>query len=113
MKLHPLILAFACAFSAAASAAPVLLLCVTENPVTVRGRTYQIVFDESAHIVTRDDRKPVKARITDTLVSWTEATDYGGTVKWTIDRLSGAWRTEIQMGTGVNGKCTAPPPRQF
>jgi hypothetical protein len=113
MKLHALMLAFACAFSAAASAAPVLLLCVTENPATVRGRTFQIVFDESSHTVTRDDRKPVKARITDTLVSWTEAIDFGGTEKWTIDRLSGAWRTEIQMGTGVNGKCTAPPPRQF
>jgi hypothetical protein len=113
MKVPLLMLAFACALGATASAAPVLLLCVTENPVTVRGVTYQIIFDQAAQTVTRDAKKPVKARITDTLISWTEAIDYGATEKWTIDRLSGAWRTEIQMGTGVNGKCTAPPPRKF
>jgi hypothetical protein len=113
MNTRALILALACVVGATASAAPVSLLCVTENPVTVRGRTYQIIFDESAHAVTRDDRKPVRARITDTLITWTEAMDYGGTRTWTIDRLSGAWRTDIENGTGVNGKCTAPPPRQF
>ena len=111
MKLRALMLIGAGVSTAYAS--PVLLECVTEIPSTVRGRTYQIVFDESAHTVARDDRKPTKARITDTLITWTEAMEYGGTRTWTIDRLSGAWRTDIENGTGVSGKCTAPPPRQF
>jgi hypothetical protein len=95
-----------------AFSSPVLLECVTENPVAVRGVTYQIVFDESTQTVTRDDRKPVKARITGTLITWAEAIQYG-TEMWTVDRLNGAWRTTIVNGTGVNGKCTAPPSRQF
>jgi hypothetical protein len=97
---------------APALATPVLLECVTDNPATVRGKTYQIVFDDSTRTVTRDDRKPVKARISETLITWSETEQYG-TKTWTIDRLSGASRIDVVNGTGVNGKCTAPPPRKF
>ncbi len=91
---------------------PVLLECVTDYPTTVRGRTYQIVFDEAIRTVTRDDRKPVKARISETLITWSETQQYE-TETWTIDRLNGAWRIDMLGATGVGGKCTAPPPRQF
>jgi hypothetical protein len=95
-----------------ASASPVLLECVTDYPTTVRGRTYQITFDESTHTVTRDDRNAVKARISETLITWSEAAQYG-TETWTIDRLNGAWRIDMLNATGVGGTCIAPPPRKF
>jgi hypothetical protein len=95
-----------------ASASPILLECVTDYPTTVRGRTYQITFDESTHTVTRDDRRAVKARISETLITWSEAAQ-DGTETWTIDRLNGAWRIDVLNGTSVGGTCIAPPPRKF
>jgi hypothetical protein len=89
-----------------------MLLFVTENPTTARGISYQIVFDQDAQVVTRDANKPAKARITDTLITWSESLQYV-TEHWTIDRLSGAWRAQAEMSSGVNGRCTAPPSRQF
>jgi hypothetical protein len=97
MKRCLSIATLACIVGANASAAPVMLLCVTENPATVRGVTYQIVFDEAAQVVTRDAKKPVRARITDTLISWSEVIQFG-TEQWTVDRLSGAWRIQIEKG---------------
>jgi len=96
---------------APAIASPVILECVTENPATARGITHQIAFDEAAQTVALNDGKPVKARITDTLITWS-STDKYGTYAWRIDRLSGAWSAFSGTG-GVNGKCTAPPSRQF
>jgi hypothetical protein len=112
MKRRSAIFIGAFVIGAPALATPVLLECVTDNPATVRGRTYQIIFDDASRTVTRDDRKPVNARITETLITWSETLQYV-TETWTIDRLSGAWRIDIVNGTGVNGKCTAPPPRKF
>ena len=112
MKRHTLMLIGALVIGAPAFASPVRLECVTDYPAAGRGRTYQIVFDESTHTVTRDDRKPVKARISETLITWSEKQQYG-TETWTIDRLNGAWRIDQLNATGVGGTCTAPPPRQF
>jgi hypothetical protein len=110
MKLHTPIFLSALIIGAPAISSPVLLECVTENPATARGITHQIAFDELAQTVALDGRKPVKARITDTLITWT-STDQYGTYAWRVDRLSGAW--SAFNGSGVNGKCTAPPSRQF
>jgi hypothetical protein len=95
MKRWMPIFTLACSVGATASAAPVMLLCVTEKPARVHGVTYQIVFDESAQTVTRDANKSTRARITDTLISWSEAMSFG-TEQWSIDRLSGAWRIQIE-----------------
>jgi hypothetical protein len=94
-----------------ANATPVILECVTENPATARGITHQIAFNESTQTVLLDDGKPVKARITDTLITWSSADKYG-TYAWRVDRLSGAWSAFSGAG-GVNGKCSAPPQRKF
>lgn len=67
MKLRAALLVSAFVVGAPALATPVLLECVTDSPATVRGRTYQIIFDDLSHTVTRDDRKPVNVRITETL----------------------------------------------
>jgi hypothetical protein len=99
-------------FATAALASPVLLECVTDYPGAAKGRTYQVTFDESTHAVTRDDRKAVKARISETLITWSEEVQYG-TQTWTIDRLSGAWRIDMLNASGTGGTCTAPPPRKF
>jgi hypothetical protein len=112
IKRYMPIIIGALVIGAPAFALPVRLECVTDYPAAGRGRTYQIVFDESTQTVARDDGKPVKARISETLITWREAQQYG-TETWTIDRLNGAWRIDQLNATGVGGKCTAPPPRQF
>jgi hypothetical protein len=97
---------------APALASPVMLECVTDYPADIRGRTYQIIFDDSTHTVTRDDSKPVKARITATLINWNESGQLGN-YAWQIDRLTGAWRLQPPGEASIGGKCTAPPPRKF
>jgi len=62
MKRRSAIFIGAFVIGAPALATPVLLECVTDNPATVRGRTYQIIFDDASRTVPRYDRKPVNAQ---------------------------------------------------
>jgi hypothetical protein len=97
-----------------AVATPIMLECAVTYPVAER--TYQITFDAAAHTVAVDDEKPVKANITETLITWTErGAELGArwTTAWTINRLTGAWRMVTAGSAAYGGQCTAPPPRKF
>ena len=53
-----------------------------------------------------------RANITETLITWTERGAELG-ARWTINRLTGAWRMVTAGSAAYGGQCTAPPPRKF
>jgi hypothetical protein len=112
-------IAVACLLPATVLATPIMLECAISYPVAER--TYQIIFDAAARTVAVDDKKPVKANITETLITWTEVsyTEHGrrDVTAWTVNRLTGAWRvifwSDSNYARAQGGQCTAPPPRKF
>ena len=81
--------------STAASADPVMLVCVSANPPAAKGLTYQVVFDEAKQTVQLDRQAARKAKISATAIEFIESGQMGNSYRWIIDRLTGADRIEL------------------